>query len=274
MEKSNSRQRLLKNLVENLVKNLVKKLWKAAGVFETALGMLALFGRLGFSGAAEAGDFFGEDLVKANMGLVSLRYSSAIYAYLDYKEENSDFETYKKHYAQDHLPLVFTVWEDLTGETAELYKNLASNDVLALSFAAALDRAKFDAQNPGYRNAASYVDFEAEYKKRVQRRQNFALEAVKANNVEANASLKTRAPDMLKLNASSLAAQGYRQGLQAGGQTVNFMNQGLVLLRMDMLRQTEAETFYALDEMQEDSDGQAAFEGGMKWRSQSTGKSY
>jgi hypothetical protein len=244
-----------------------------AGALGTILWALAVAGRFCFPGAAEAGSY-GEDLVKANMGLASLRYSSTLYAYLDYKEEDSADKAYNAHYAADHLPLVLTVWEDLSGETAALYTNLASNDALALSFVASLDRAKFDAQNPGYRNAASGTDFGAEYKKRVQRRQNFALATLSANNTEANASLKTRASDMLKLNVSSLATLGYRQGLQAGNQTVNFMNQGLVLLRMDMERQTEAETFYALDEMQEDSDGQAAFEGGMKWPSQSTGKNY
>jgi hypothetical protein len=143
-----------------------------------------------------------------------------------------------------------------------------------------LDRAKFDAQNPGYRSSLLYTDFEAEYEKRVRRRQNFALEMLKGNNTEANFALKTRMPDMLKLNALSLSTtllpeQGYRAGLQAGSVTANFMNQGLVLLRMDMQRQTEMETFFALDEMQEDSDEQAAFEEGMKWNSQSTaGNSY
>ncbi|MDR1649751.1 MAG: hypothetical protein LBR71_05775 [Synergistaceae bacterium] len=237
---------------------------------------LAVFGCLCFPSAAGAGNFseYGENLVKANMGLVSLKYSSTVYAYLDYKEEDSADKAYKEHYARDHLPLVLTVWEDLTGETATLYKNLAAGDILALSFAASLERAKFDAQNPGYRDAASYTDFEAEYRKRVERRRNFDLETLKANNTEANASVKTRMPDMQKLHLSSIATLGYRQGLQAGNQTANFMNQGLVLLRMDMLRQTEAETFFALDEMQEDSDGQAAFEGGIKWRSQSAGKTY
>jgi hypothetical protein len=266
MEKSNARPKLLKNLRG--------KLSGAGGAAGAVLWALTVWGCLCFPGAADAGNFseYGENLVKANMGLVSLKYSSTVYAYLDYKEEDSADKAYKEHYARDHLPLVLTVWEDLTGETAALYKNLASNDILALSFVASLNREKFEAQNPGYRT--SYTDYEAEYRKRVQRRRNFDLETVKANNTEANASVNTRMPDMLKLNVSSIATLGYRQGLQAGNQTANFMNQGLVLLRMDMLRQTEAETFFALDEMQEDSDGQAAFEGGIKWRSQSAGKTY
>jgi hypothetical protein len=258
MEKSNARQKLLNSV----------------GIWGRALWLFAVAVRLCFTDAAEAGSY-GEDLVKANMGLVSLRYSSTLYAYLDYKEEVSADNAYNEHYAKDHLPLVLTVWENLSDDTAALYKNLASNDVLALSFAESLDRAKFEAQNPTYAShAASYFDLGADYKKRVQRRQDFALATLKANNTEANASLKTRAPDMLKLNVSSLAALGYRQGLQAGSQTANFMNQGFVLLRMDMQRQLEMETFFALDEMRENSDGRAAFGGGIKWQSQNSGKDY
>ncbi|MDR2176330.1 MAG: hypothetical protein LBO82_10410 [Synergistaceae bacterium] len=237
-----------------------------------------------FSGAAEAGNDplgFGDKLVKANLGLLSLRYSSTVYAYLDFKEEESADKAYNEHYRHDHLPLPLTVWEDWAADTAKLYKGLASNDVssrdvLAFSFAASFDQALFEAQNPGYRSTSpySYTDFEAEYKKRVERRQNFALETLRANNTMANASLSPRVPDMLQLHLSSSATLGYRQGLQAGSQTVNFMNQGLVLLRMDMLRQLEAETFFALDEAQEDSDKEAAFEVGMKWRTQATGKNY
>jgi hypothetical protein len=270
MEKSNSRPRLLKILS--------KKSPRAAGA---ALWALAVFARLCLPGAADAGNLgSGEDLVKANMGLVSSRYSSSVYAYLDYKEEDSADKAYKRRYARDHLPLVpglATVWEDLSGETATLYRNLASADaasadILAFSFVASFDLAKFEAQNPGYRT--SYTDFEAAYKKRVQRRRNFDLETLKANNVEAKASVNTRMPDMLKLHLSSIATVGYRQGLQAGSQTANFMNQGIVLLRMDMQRQLEMETFFALDEMREDSDGRAAFGGGIKWQSQNSGKDY
>jgi hypothetical protein len=273
MEKSNSGPALLTRLK-------LSKLLKLSGAAFFLGAASAVF----WAFAAEAGEFttVGEDLVKADMGLVSLRYSSTVYAYLDYKEEDSADKAYNQHYARDHLPIVLSVWEDRTEETAALYKSLVSGDVasggatsgdiLAFSFVVSIDQAKFDAQNPGYRSA--YFDFEEEYKKRAARLQNDALETLRGNEIQTNMSLKTRAPDMLKLNVSSLATLGYRQALQAGGQTINFMNQGLVLLRMDMLRQTEAETFFALDEMQADSDVQAAFEGGTRWRFQSTGKNY
>jgi hypothetical protein len=63
--------------------------------------------------------------------------------------------------------------------------------------------------------------------------------------------------------------------LQAGSQITNFVNQEFLKLRFDMERQLEAETRYALNEQQERTDAQSAFEEAMKqWTNQSMGAAY
>jgi hypothetical protein len=184
-----------------------------------------------------------------------------------------------KNYAADHAPLNpgDRAAVDLTAEIRGLYALLASAD--ALSFMAEADYERFNEQSPGYRNAPddSYIDFTGAYRDRIGRWQNYAYGVVEANNSEAWGILDDQGllATTAKLQAASLNAAGYRQLLQADGQTANLMNQALVKLRLDIQRQIEAETRFALNARQERIDARAAFKQAVReWRSQGSGGNY
>jgi hypothetical protein len=143
----------------------------------------------------------------------------------------------------------------------------------------------FDAQDPGYRDLGSAVIFSDEYKKRTEGFLDFAYIAFRANNFEAFNFLKVSddatnppTPKMIKkLHDVSLAAGnplnifsdgdksgGYRQVMHAGNQIVNFTNQELARLRVDMSRLAEERERVVRNERQEKIDIHAAFDQAVK----------
>ncbi|MDR1944285.1 MAG: hypothetical protein LBQ19_05635 [Synergistaceae bacterium] len=227
-----------------------------------------------FQRRAEAGEALGPANTVASGAIAILKIASLVYAYKEYNEEKRESELSDERYDADHEALEDVVWTDRTDGVDALFGALSSSG--ALSFAEDLSRELFDAQNPGYREArpGRYTDFEGDYEKRASDGRKYAYGVFEANDSEAEGILESQ-EEIEELNEASLAAYGYRQVLQAGSQTSNFFNQELVRLRIDMQRRLEAEARYALDEMQEDADGEASFAEGIgTWGSQSAGVNY
>jgi P-type conjugative transfer protein TrbJ len=240
-----------------------------------------LGGRL-FSGVAEAGDFENLDeriaavttsiaMATTDMGLL-IAISNTLEEIFDMQQDIKALDD--RYYELDHEALEEVVFNDWTAEAENLYAGLASSG--ALAFASSLTRDMFEAQNPGYRITpdGSYINFAQAYKDRIEEWQDYLHGVFEANNTQA-AEIEDSQETIAELKRASLGAKGYRQVMQAGQQITVFVNQELSKLRVDLERQLEAETKYALNEQQEKADAAAAFEGAVKtWRVQSGGRIY
>ncbi|MDR1021263.1 MAG: hypothetical protein LBL73_10940 [Synergistaceae bacterium] len=195
---------------------------------------------------------------------------------MEYESDQLNQENYKR----DHTPLApqYKIWSDQTAGLEKIYTALESSG--ALSFAADISREKFDAQNPGYRLPApgNYIDFAAAYRLRANDFRSYSLGVAIANNAESQSVLDAQSVIKRQNDASIMSGEskvGYLQMLQAGAQTRNHTNQIVSRLRVDIGRQIEAETKFALNELQERTDRHAAFRQAVRdWKSQSYGTNY
>ncbi|GHV45396.1 hypothetical protein FACS1894204_04430 [Synergistales bacterium] len=184
---------------------------------------------------------------------------------------------------------------------AALYASLRLDIIGAgseLSFGGVPSRSDFDKQDPGYRNILSgdvrsedIVVFSEEYKNRTEGFLDFAYISLKANNSEAKDFLRDSDPlspkmvtslDIASFNAGNPMdvlkgdkGGGHRQVMQAGNQIVNFSNQELLRLRVDMNRLSEERARVARNERQEKIDAQAAFDQAVRiWTNTGSGRGY
>jgi hypothetical protein len=180
--------------------------------------------------------------------------------------ERRDWTEVQPEYENDHAALKDAVWKDVAPDVSAIYGALL-----------AAEKAFSD---PGYRipAAGETIRFSQIYKDRVGQWMTYALVAVAANNTQTGDAVSVQAT-IKSLHDASLAAGGsgggYRQLLQSRHQTANFMNQEISKLRTDIQRQIDAETRIALNERQERTDRQAAFEQAVsRWKDQTQGKEY
>ncbi|MDR1944282.1 MAG: hypothetical protein LBQ19_05620, partial [Synergistaceae bacterium] len=226
-----------------------------------------------FMGVCEAGGI--SDLEQRIAAVTAMVASTTtdIYAFLKpILSDEQDIYSYEQqldkmvedYYEKDHerLENEHIVWTDQTDEIEELYGGLSSSG--ALSFAQSVDMERFEEQNPGYRQAQDgYTDFSEEYKERIEGWQEYIKGVLAANNSEAE-GIRQSLETIEELKEASDSAGYYRKAMQAGNQIANFVNQEFDRLRIDIQRNIEAETKYALNEQQERTDIQSAFEGAIK----------
>jgi P-type conjugative transfer protein TrbJ len=156
------------------------------------------------------------------------------------------------------LQLPVSIWNDVTGTLSELQNLLDS--AKSLTFGAALDFEKFIQQHPGFRlSLDDGSDFSKEYKKRIDKWQEYQEGALKANRVAVE-SVKDNASLIKRLHEASKSSEGQMQALQAGNQIAAFMAQELDALRLDIARQIDLQSEWAQNEQQERTDETAAFE--------------
>jgi P-type conjugative transfer protein TrbJ len=177
---------------------------------------------------------------------------------------------------QNTLQLPLSIWQDVTGTITEL-QNLYGS-FKSLSLASAFDFEKFKIQHPGYRDVTNSptadIDFSQIYKERVAQLDEYAAGVLEANNMEVQ-NVKDSQSTIKQLNEASKSSVGQMQALQAGNQIATFMAQELAELRIDMARQIDLQTEIALNEQQERTDEEAAFEQAIStWKPLTPGKKF
>ncbi|MDR2176326.1 MAG: hypothetical protein LBO82_10390 [Synergistaceae bacterium] len=186
------------------------------------------------------------------------------------------FATRQGYYFADHLALGDGVWNDLTQKIADLSKLL--DTAHAISFLASADavESNFWTYYPGYAGQRA-VNFGGEFKSRMAEWENYAFGTLLANNKEAM-DLKDNLLNLLsKLNdaTGSLTAVGYRQYIQARNQIYLFVAQQVANMRLDVMRQIEAQARIAANKQQKRTNAQVAFGKAVPaLRAQSAGKVY
>jgi hypothetical protein len=178
-------------------------------------------------------------------------------------------------YDLDHLGLSSKTFQDI--ELNALYSALSGAGALSFGW----DAAKFSAQNPGYRNVTGgAVIFSEEYSKRLAGLANYTKGMITANNSEARDIVNRHLPVMNELASSQLEAgkhmeAGYRELLEANNQIYNFGNNQATRMRSDAMRDIDGVAQYELNETQERSDRQAAFEPAVRsWKTTGASAGY
>jgi hypothetical protein len=285
-------------------KSTKKKGRRFIALFLAAVTVLADFP--GFPGRAEAGNPGEIAALIAAITALEMTLLATEYAYLGALKDQAEDEIARvtsqaayynfivqrdkrleQEYQDDHAMLSKDiVWTDRTLEIQSLYSQLAQAD--AQSFADPFDTAKFRKLNPGYPLSADqavsgdqtsgdvYIHFAQRYKDRVTEWGTYAKGVIDANLSEARSVIlfQPQLVGITGLKNASVSADHYLALLQAGNQTYNMSGQLVERLRIDVNRQTEARTRFALDERQEKSDERAAFNQAVKWKNQTQGRRY
>jgi hypothetical protein len=190
-------------------------------------------------------------------------------------------------YKIDHKELGDKVFNDQASSLSSLYDALKGDGELTFE-SSSPQRSAFDSKNPGYRGSegGSPVIFSDKYRERTNDMMNFAYGSIKSNNSEARGFLQDSHPlspaNVKKLHDASVKAGnpitaqgGYRQVMQAGNQAVNFTNQEVTRLRVDLMRLGESRLKIAMNERQEEMDVHAAFDQAVRtWKPSGSGRSY
>jgi hypothetical protein len=224
-------------------------------------------------------------------------------------------ENYKYEMDHKALAAEDKVFADQTSSFERLYRNLKDDKELTFGYLSSaplsawerlvnfflpnyfgrsnLFGVTFKELNPGYRNVPPDdkppVIFRNAYVERDKQFLSFAYGALKENNAEARGILSNDHPlspskiktlhdaskNAGKLIASGNRAGGYRQVFQAGNQIVNFSNQEIARLRVDMMRLHEMRTTIALNARQEKTDTVSAFEHAVRsWKPETGASSF
>ncbi|MDR2176329.1 MAG: hypothetical protein LBO82_10405 [Synergistaceae bacterium] len=181
----------------------------------------------------------------------------------------------EQEYQADHAMLTDIVWTDRTFDIQSLYSQLAGAH--AQSFAGSMNVTEFRNFNPGYQTSPdAYLHFSQIYKDRMAEWNTYAKGVLDANEREAQSVMLFQAQKVgiAGLQNASENASGDLQLLQADNQIYNMGAQLTERLRIDVNRQTEARTRFALDERQEKTDEHAAFNQAVRWRTQTQGQNY
>jgi hypothetical protein len=189
-------------------------------------------------------------------------------------------KTYEDNYKKDHA----TLGNDVTSassvapiaEYALTYSAL--KDAGAISFAGSSDgvETRIVSQDPGYVTVLGQVSFDV-YHDRIKKWQDVMFADIKASAYEADGVLAVVSVTGIpkKINDASVGADGYLKLIQARHRALNSVNASLVMLTVDVMRQTDAQFKYALEELQDDADETSAFAQAVNsWTASSGGGGY
>ncbi|MDR1740620.1 MAG: hypothetical protein LBR38_02070 [Synergistaceae bacterium] len=179
----------------------------------------------------------------------------------------------------DHSQLGNIYWKDVSADIKAMCDGLSSGG--ALSFSSAMAIEKWFLQQ-GYWVPNSSYDFVANYKTRASGFNGYVKTALKANNTAAAGVLADQArikqikeaDDSMSIPVLGQVLAVYNKAMEAGFQASEMAVQELSMLRLDLQRHVDAETRYAMNEQQERTDVQAAFDGAVRWSAQTPGISY
>ncbi|MDR3076480.1 MAG: hypothetical protein LBU26_04185 [Synergistaceae bacterium] len=180
-------------------------------------------------------------------------------------QQNAQFKLEKELYGFDHRGLAADGIKDMTPYIAGVYAASPRSD--GNSFGVAWSGGGFDGANPGYR-AGGAVIFSEEYKRRTDGFDNYLRGALGANRTAAESLTASDSPvgavragvlGEALYEAGEFTEGGYRELAQAASQIETLSNQHAAALRSDTARQNDAVARYALNEIQERTDRQAAF---------------
>jgi hypothetical protein len=179
------------------------------------------------------------------------------------KKIHDDYDTHvkkeKSDYAADHTAWTNNVFRDRNGAMDTLYSGLLNGG--AVSFSSESDiSARFDAENPGYRGlgsgAAAYLD---NYKDMMSKWRKYSEAFTAANNSQALES-ETNATSVTSMKDAIFSNAVYRKSMQARNQINLFASQEVSNMRLDIARQIDAGTKFALTLQRTRTDRHAAFE--------------
>jgi hypothetical protein len=201
-------------------------------------------------------------------------------------QTKNQYDLEKKLYKLDHLPLdadkrIFTPLE-LDDFYGKLYRSDGRNWIEDW------DEAGFVEIYPGYRKVSpgdGVVLFSEKYAERVRDlTENFAPSLLRGNHEAAlditDQSYPTSVPRAMQradilMRAGEHTKGGYRELIQAANQILTMSNQQIAQARIDVLRQTDGSSRFALNEIQEKTDRQAAFEQAVRsWNPPTLGAGY
>ncbi len=156
---------------------------------------------------------------------------------------------------QNTLQLPQNIWNDVTGQFEELYGIL--EQAKSLTFGAAFDHEKCEAENPGYREDTGGLNYSEIYKDRVEDWQQYWEATLLANNMAAE-EIKDSQGLIKQLNEAAKSSEGQHQALQAGNQIMVYQAQQLSQIHASILRQIDAQAEFAMNEQQERTDEEEA----------------
>jgi hypothetical protein len=201
-------------------------------------------------------------------------------------QTKNQYNLEKKLYKLDHLPLGSDKRIYIPLELDGFYEKLYRSD--GRNWTEDWDEAGFVEIYPGYRKVSPGEDavlFSEKYAERVtDLTENFAPSLIRGNHEAAldiiDQSYPTSVPSAMRradilMLAGAHTKSGYRELIQAANQIQTMSNQQIAQTRIDVLRQTDEASRFALNEMQEKTDRQAAFEQAVRsWNPPSLGVVY
>ncbi|GHS90003.1 hypothetical protein AGMMS49957_14590 [Synergistales bacterium] len=189
--------------------------------------------------------------------------------------------TYEKNYATDHetlsadIPVAAIAWAQYKISYAKL------KEAGAISFSGSADEVekRIASQDQGYitRLGATSSDL---YHKRIDKWQDIMFADIGASFIDMSVvkGLGSMAGDLSaikKINDASTSAVGYMKLIQARNKALNFTGTGIVQLRAAVMRQTDTQFKFALDELQDDADETSSFAQAVSsWTSSGGGGGY
>ncbi|GHV45399.1 hypothetical protein FACS1894204_04440 [Synergistales bacterium] len=187
--------------------------------------------------------------------------------------------TYMDNYEKDHKTLSSDVTA-FSSAAAILEYTLtysALKDAGAISFAGSSDGVgtRIVSQDPGYITTPGTTSSDA-YRGRIGKWQDIMFADIKASSYEADGVLAMVATGFpKKINDASSNADGYLKLIQARHRALNSLNTSLVMLTVDVMRQTDVQFKFALEELQDDADETGAFVQAVNsWAARSGGAGY
>jgi hypothetical protein len=167
------------------------------------------------------------------------------------KKEKSDYE-------EDHKAWTNNVFKDRNGAMDTLYTGLLNGG--ALSFSSESGAASgFETENPGYRGLGSGIAYLDDYKDMMSKWRRYSEAFIEANNSQA-LETETNAKSVTSMKDAIFSNSVYRKSMQVRNQVNLFASQEVSNIRLDIARQVDARTKFALTLQRTRTDRQAAFE--------------
>jgi hypothetical protein len=179
------------------------------------------------------------------------------------KKIHDDYDTHvkkeKSDYEEDHKAWSNTVFKDRDGGIDTLYRGLLDGGALSFSQESSGIAARFEADNPGYRGLGSDIAYLDDYKDMMAKWRRYSEAFVAANNSQA-LETETDAKSVSSMKDAVFSNTMYRKSAQVRNQVNLFASQEVSNLRLDIARQVDARTKFALTLQRTRTDRRAAFE--------------
>ena len=204
-------------------------------------------------------------LTEEAQGSLEAAAKTYLYDAMIITQQNDQFDLEKELYKFDHKALASDSIKNLTPYIAGVYAASPRSD--GKNFGAAWSGGGFDVANPGYRGSGAVI-FSEEYKRRTDDFDKYLREALAANHYAAESLILADSPvgavragvlGEALYKAGEFTKGGYMELAQASSQIETLSNQHAAALRSDTVRQSDSAARYALNEIQERTDRQAAF---------------